>query len=284
MSITSPAAGTIAGILAVSAEATDNTGVVGVQFLLNGNNVGAEDLAAPYSVSWNTTSVTDGPYTLTARARDAAGNITVSSPVAVNVLNNPPDVQAPVVNIISPLAGEIAGSINIIANASDNIAVVGVQFLLNGANLGTEDLTESFSIPWNTTTVANGTYTLTAKARDAAGNITISPEVIVTINNLPDTDPPTINITSPAAGNVSGTISVSASANDNTGVVGVQFLLDGANLGTEDLAAPYSVSWNTTSLANGNHTLTARARDAAGNTAVSTDIVVVVIMILNHQQ
>ena len=46
---------------------------------------------------------------------------------------------------------------------------------------------------------------------------------------------------------------------------GVQFLLDGANLGTEDLASPYSVSWNTTTAANGNHTLTARARDAAGN-------------------
>ena len=73
-------------------------------------------------------------------------------------------------------------------------------------------------------------------------------------------------MTAPAAGStVGGTVAVSASASDNVGVVGVQFRLDGANLGAEDTAAPYSVSWNTTTVANGSHTLTAVARDAAGN-------------------
>ena len=59
----------------------DNIGVAGVQFLLNGVNLGAEDIAAPYSVSWNTTTATNGNYTLTARARDAAGNLGTSAPV-----------------------------------------------------------------------------------------------------------------------------------------------------------------------------------------------------------
>ena len=54
----------------------------------------------------------------------------------------------------------------------------------------------------------------------------------------------------------------------------MQFKLDGLNLGSEDQSAPYSVSWNTTLLANGNHTLTATARDAAGNTTTSGTVAV----------
>src|SRR5437867_1980778 len=70
-----------------------------------------------------------------------------------------------------------------------------------------------------------------------------------TINAAPTTDgtPPAVSITSPANGaTVSGTVTVSASASDNVGVVGVQFKLDTANLGSEDITAPYSLSWNTT--------------------------------------
>src|SRR5207245_763294 len=60
------------------------------------------------------------------------------------------------------------------------------------------------------------------------------------------------------------------------GVAGVQFLLDGANLGAEVTAAPYSVRWDTNTAANGTHTLSARARDAAGNTATSAAVTVTV--------
>ncbi len=59
-----------------------------MQFLLNGANLGTEDITAPYSISWNTASVANGNYTLTARARDAAGNTTTSSAVNVIVFNN----------------------------------------------------------------------------------------------------------------------------------------------------------------------------------------------------
>src|SRR6267142_1416684 len=85
-----------------------------------------------------------------------------------------------------------------------------------------------------------------------------------------DTTPPTVSITSPTGGStVSATITVSGTASDNVGVVGVQFKLDGANLGAEDTTSPYSVSWNTTTATNGTQTLTAVARDAAGNTTTS---------------
>lgn len=93
----------------------------------------------------------------------------------------------------------------------------------------------------------------------------------------PDTTPPTVSITSPAFGaTVSGTITVSASASDDRGVAGVQFRLDGVDGGAEDTVAPYSISWDTTTAANGAHTLTAVARDAAGNRRTSDPVTVTV--------
>jgi len=126
-------------------------------------------------------------------------------------------------------------------------------------------------VSWNTTTATNAQHNLSAIARDAAGNKNTA-SVTVTVNNpVPDTTPPTVSITAPATGaTVSGTISVSANASDNVGVVGVQFQLDGANLGAEDTTSPYSVSWNTTTASNGAHTLSAIARDAAGNKSTAT--------------
>jgi len=88
-----------------------------------------------------------------------------------------------------------------------------------------------------------------------------------------DIAPPTISLTAPASGaTVSGTITVSATASDNVGVAGVQFKVDRANTGAEDLSAPYTSALNTLTLSNGSHTITATARDAAGNTATSASV------------
>ena len=92
-----------------------------------------------------------------------------------------------------------------------------------------------------------------------------------------DTTPPTVSITVPANGaTVAGTIAVTASAADNVGVAGVQFLLDGANLGSEVLASPFTLQWNTTTASIGTHTLSAIARDLSSNTSTSTDVSVTV--------
>lgn len=81
---------------------------------------------------------------------------------------------------------------------------------------------------------------------------------------------PTVAMTSPAAGSVTGTITVSATAADNYGVLGVQFKLDGSNLGAEDTVAPYTQSLDTHTLTNGSHTITATARDQRGNTQTAS--------------
>jgi hypothetical protein len=93
----------------------------------------------------------------------------------------------------------------------------------------------------------------------------------------PDTTAPSVTTTAPANGStVSATVAVSATAADNAGVAGVQFRLDGVNLGAEDTTAPYSISWNTTTAPNGAHVLTAVARDASGNQATSPAVNVTV--------
>jgi hypothetical protein len=270
VAITSPGGGAaLAGVVAVNATASDNVGVVGVQFRLNGAPLGTEDTSAPYSVSWDTRTATNGSHTLTAVARDAAGNSSTSLAVAVTA-----DNAAPTVGLTAPAtAALLRGAVNVAASAADNAGVVGVQFRLNGAPLGAEDTTAPYGVSWDTRTATNGSHTLTAVGRDAAGNSATSTAVTVTVDNAV----PAVSLTAPAAGGtVSATIAVSANAADNVGVVGVQFRLDGANLGAEDAAAPYTVSWNTSTATNGSHTLTAIARDGAGNSTTSASITVTV--------
>src|SRR4030095_15723012 len=136
---------------------------------------------------------------------------------------------------------------------------------------GREVTAAPYTLSWNTTGATNGSHTISARARDAAGNQGTAAAGSVTVSNAaPDTTPPTVSVSAPAAGvTVSGTVSVSANASDNVGVGGVEVLLDGANLGTEVPAAPYSLNWNTAGATNGSHTIGARARDAAGNQTTS---------------
>jgi chitodextrinase len=123
--------------------------------------------------------------------------------------------------------------------------------------------------------------------KDSNGYLIFNPDNCYGTGTPPPTDttPPTVSITAPTAGaTVSGSsVTLTASASDpsvsgqaTSGVAGVQFLLDGANLGTEDTTAPYSITWNTTSATNGSHSLTARARDAAGNQTTSSAVSVAV--------
>ena len=201
VAVSAPAEGaTVSGTTPVSANASDDIGVVGVQFILdvNGANLGAEDTSAPYSVSWDTTAVGNGPHTLRAIARDAAGNSTTSAAVAVTVSN---DGGPPNVAVSAPAEGAtVSGTTPVSADASDDIGVVGVQFTLDGANLGAEDTSAPYSVSWDTTAVGNGPHALRAIARDAAGNSATSAAVAVTVSNAPDGGPPNVAVSAPARG------------------------------------------------------------------------------------
>lgn len=98
-----------------------------------------------------------------------------------------------------------------------------------------------------------------------------------TAQKQPGTQPPTVSITSPAAGTtVTGTVSVTANASSTIGIASVQFQVDGANNGAADTTSPYSLSLNTASLSNGAHTLTAVATDTVGTKSTSAGVSVTV--------
>jgi hypothetical protein len=87
-----------------------------------------------------------------------------------------------------------------------------------------------------------------------------------------DGESPNVSIAGPSPRTpVTGTVTLKANASDNVGVTSVQFKLDGAEIGTAG-SAPYNASWDSSTASNGFHTLTAVARDAAGNTRESAGV------------
>ena len=190
-----------------------------------------------------------------------------------------PDTIAPTVSITSPAAGAtLSATSTISATASDNVAVASVQFRVDGANVGSPVTSTPYTFALNTKTFSDGNHVLTVVATDTSGNSATSATVAVKVNNTtPDTTPPTVSLTAPANGaTVSSTITVSANATDNIAVASVQFQLDGANLGSSDTTAPYSMSWNTTAASNGPHTLRAIATDTSNNSTASVSVTVTV--------
>ena len=196
-----------------------------------------------------------------------------------NLGTGPPDTTPPTVSLTAPLDGAIvSNTIPVSATATDNVAVAGVQFKVDGSNLGSEVLSTPYQISWNTTNVLNGLHTVSATAIDTSGN-TATSSVTVAVSNaipIPDTTPPSISLTLPLNGAIlSNTITISATATDNVAVAGVQFKVDGANVGSQVTSSPYQVSWNTGTVTNGLHTISATATDTSGNTATASVTVAV---------
>jgi chitodextrinase len=355
--ITAPPSGaSVSGMVTVSANAFDDVRLTGVQFLLDGSALGSEDTTAPFSASWATRSWPNAAYTLTAVARDAAGNTTASAPVSVTTVNDftppvlsavtattatssaavswttdkpsntqvqygtttaygsqtslntamltahaatitglrvgivyhyrarsadalgnlglsadmtvlIPDTQAPTTppSFTATVASPIR--INLAWGAStDNVAITGYRLYRNGVLISTRT-SRSFA---DSALQPNTVYSYAVEAYDAAGNT--SGQATVSAATLADTTAPTVTLSAPRNGaTVSGaSVTISASASDNVAVAGVQFAVDGTSVGAEDTAAPYSISWSSTAVANGTHAITAVARDSSGNASTSS--------------
>jgi hypothetical protein len=194
LSISSPVTGTtVSGTVLISTNASDNiggAGLAGVQFKLGGNNLGTEDTAAPYETVWDTTTVLNSPHTLTAVARDLAGNQTTSAPVAVIVSNS------------IPFTFSLSGGGNLTLtqgqSASRNISAVAlsgtvepVSFSVAGlpsqaaASLSvsscTPDCTSTLAISTSASTPA-GTYSISVTGRAASADRTTS--FILTVSSV----------------------------------------------------------------------------------------------------
>lgn len=213
-------------------------------------------------------------YHFRVHSTDADGNAAVGSDMTFATTG---DTTPPNVSISSPAAGAtLSGISTIVANASDNAGIASVQFKVDSANAGAAVTSAPYTYALNTNALSNGNHILSAVATDTAGNSATSALVAVKVNNS-GSGAPSVSITSPANGaTVSSIVTVSANASGNAGIASVQFQLDGANVGSLDTTAPYTYSWDTTKSSKGQHILLAIARDAAGNVATSTGVIVTV--------
>ena len=109
----------------------------------------------------------------------------------------------------------------------------------------------------------NTLYHYRVRSTDAAGNVSTSGDFTFT-TAIADITAPTVTLTAPASGVVSNSVTCSATASDNIGVIGVKFFVNG-NQVFDDTASPYSYSWDSTANTNGSYKIYAQARDAAGN-------------------
>jgi hypothetical protein len=104
--------------------------------------------------------------------------------------DNNADATAPSVSLTSPTNGStVTGTVNITASAQDNVAVSKVEFYIAGKAVSSISASP-YNYAWDTTTVANGSYQLSAKAYDAAGNIGTSSTISVTVSNNTTSPPP----------------------------------------------------------------------------------------------
>lgn len=164
-----------------------------------------------------------------------------------------------VINAYDPVSGVFAGSLS--DSAGTPIANVGLWGIAFGNGVQNQ--------PVNTLYFTAG---IAAETAGLYGRIDLG-------STAPDVVAPTVALTAPAAGNVSGTVTLSATANDNVGVAQVNFLVRSGTTTTtigSDTTAPYSIDLNTATVANGAATLTAQAVDGAGNTTNSAGVAVTV--------
>jgi hypothetical protein len=178
------------------------------------------------------------------------------------------DTTSPTVSILSPAAGStVSGTVSVQVGASDNVGVTSVSLAVDGVVLGTLS-SAPYAFSW-TSPGDGATHALVATAKDAAGN-SRSASIQVQASSpvaspVPDTTPPTVQITSPANGaTVSGMVSITVSALDNDRVASVRILVDGMDRGGLT-TAPYVFTWDSATVAAGTHSLTAQAFDNAGN-------------------
>mgnify|MGYP001572454800 CR=1 FL=1 len=177
------------------------------------------------------------------------------------------DTEAPLVVIDDPVDNALVrGVITIKATATDNVGIDRVEFYSDN-NLTPFSVAEEFlyEAPWDSRRVSDGEHSLRVKAFDSADNHS-EDNVGIRVDNTP----PVVTIDEPADNAlVRGVITIKATATDNVGIDRVEFYRDADILLGQDTVAPYSFSWDSKTVADGSHSLYAKAYDRAGNIAQS---------------
>jgi len=176
---------------------------------------------------------------------------------------------SPTISITSPTNGStITGTAIVNVNVNNSIGIDKVQLYVDNVLYG-DTLTAPYTLTLDTTKISNGGHVLVAKAFDTTGN-SASSQVTVNVSNL-STTPPSVSITNPLADSkVTGKTTISVSASSPSGISNVKIYID-STLVVQLTSGPFNYKWNTVNTANGMHTITAKAYDVSGNSAVASE-------------
>jgi len=277
VALSRPAQGaTVSGSITVSGSASDNVSVARVDVAVDAGAFKAATGTTTWSSTIDTKAYANGSHTLVARATDTAGNA-ASTSVTMTVANTVADTAAPSVAIGSPTAGAtVAGTVAVAGTAADNTAVARVEVAVDGGGWSIAGGTTSWTWNWSASSATNGSHTVTARATDSAGNASTA-TTTVTVANSTDGTAPTVSISAPQAGAVvSGMTTVSGTAGDNAGVASVRVAVDGGAWRPASGTTTWSWAWDTTTAANGSHTVAVQALDTAGNASAPANVSVTV--------
>jgi len=214
-------------------------------------------------------------YYVAITAYDNSDNESQKSDEESGVAQSPPDTQDPTITITSPTSSSTYttsnSTINISGTASDNVGVTEVIWANDRGGSGSASGTTNWSV--SNISLQSGQNIITVTAKDAADNL--STDTLTVTYTPPDTQDPTINITSPTSSPTyttsNSTINISGTASDNVGVTEVTWENNRGGSGTASGTTYWSVT--SISLQIGENIITFTAHDAAGNTGA--DIITV---------
>ena len=164
--------------------------VKSVQYLLDGEPLGAPVTTAPFSYDWTVGNTVPGEHLLSAEATDSGGDVMTAPVRSVTVRDTVASLpsavldSAPTVGIINPAPGQtLSGAAPVVADAFDHVGIRSVQMEVDGHPFGGPTKAVPYALSWNTATVGDGPHTLTAVATNDGGTVVTSPAVRVTVQN-----------------------------------------------------------------------------------------------------
>ncbi|MEM2636849.1 MAG: Ig-like domain-containing protein, partial [Candidatus Korarchaeota archaeon] len=227
-----------------------------VEFYVNDTLIGNVS-SPPYSIYWDSSQYTPGPYNLTVVAYDYLRNSNATS-----IIFKVKDVYPPEINITSPLEGStLVNESQIVANISDGTLIRLVQVFIDGnIFLSREPLNRNFFL--NETIdpqqFSNGTHIITLIAVDEYGYQRSSS---VSVNVL-DITPPSCSIVNIRDNDtVSGNVSIIVSRSDSSGISEEYLLINGTIIALSDNIG----TWDTSQFPIGIYNITYFVKDSAGN-------------------
>jgi hypothetical protein len=198
-----------------------------------------------------------------------SGNTVTVQQTVVPILAQPPGIS-----LTSP-ADQTAVS-EMATLAASPASGAAVQFLLDGQPLGSP-VTSPYMLAWDTRTVPDGSHWIAAQTTDSTSGITGTSAVArVTVGNG-GSNPPVVTVTGPEAGStVSVVITMAATVAGSGSIAGVQFYVDGAPVGAPLTSPPFLMPWDTRTVPDGQHAITASATDTFNLTGTSSPVTVTV--------